>query len=212
MADARFCIRLQSSSWELPPCPHADFEVRNGLSGLNLADPGPTISDRGSSLAFAPCESDLSAGPIRDETPATLNSPGSGSFVARVSKDGLSIDYTLTYAGLTSDVQQAHIHFGRPALTGNVVRFLCTNLTPPAGVSVPPPCPLRSGTVTGTLTAADVIARAVQGIDAGAAGFAEMIKAFRNGAAYANVHTVQFSTGELRGPLGRADDDEDEHD
>ncbi len=147
-----------------------------------------------------------------NETPATLNSPGSGNFVAKISKDESSISYALTYSNLPTDVLQAHIHFGRPALAGGVALFLCTNLTPPAGVPTPPPCPITSGTVTGTLTANDVIAVPGQGIDAGAAGFAEVIKALRNGAAYANVHTTQRPGGELRGPLGKADDDEDDHD
>ena len=77
---------------------------------------------------------------------------------------------------------------------------------------VPPVCPLTSGTVSGTLTAANVIAVAGQGIDAGAAGLAEMIKALRNGAAYANVHTTLRPGGEIRGPLGKAGDDDENDD
>jgi hypothetical protein len=145
-----------------------------------------------------------------NETAVTLNSPGSGSFVAKVSKDESSISYTLTYSNLPTTVLQAHIHFGRPGLSGGVALFLCTNLTPPAGVPTPPPCPLTAGTATGTLTAADVIALPNQGIEAGTAGFAEMISALRNGAAYANVHTTQRPGGEIRGPLGKADDDDDD--
>jgi CHRD domain-containing protein len=147
-----------------------------------------------------------------NETAVTVNSAGSGSFVAKVSKDELSISYTLTYSDLPSNALQAHIHFGRPSLSGGVALFLCTNLTPPVGVPVPPPCPVTAGTVTGTLTAADVIALPAQSIDAGAAGFAEMIKALRNGAAYANVHTVGHPSGEIRGPLGIGDDDEGDDD
>lgn len=149
-----------------------------------------------------------------NETPLTLNSTGSGQFVAKVSKDEQSIAYTLTYRDLGTPVIQAHIHFGRPSLNGGVVLFLCnTSGSPPATVPVPPQCPQGSGTVSGTLTAADVIAVAGQGIDAGAAGFAEMIKAMRNGAAYANVHTQQRPGGEIRGPLGKAGgDDEDDDD
>jgi hypothetical protein len=147
-----------------------------------------------------------------NETSVTLNSPGSGNFVAKISKDESSISYTLTYSNLPTNVLQAHIHFGRPALTGGVALFLCTNLTPPVGVPTPPPCPIMSGTVTGTLTAADVIALPNQGIEAGAAGFAEMINALRNGAAYANVHTTQRPGGEIRGPLGKAGDGDDGED
>jgi hypothetical protein len=144
-----------------------------------------------------------------EETPLTINSPGSGTFTATVKSDGTAIDYTLSYSNL-SDITQSHIHFGRPAITGMIVLFLCTNGTPPAGVPMPQACPPAPATITGTLTAADVIERDAQGIDAGAAGFAEMIKAMRAGAAYANVHTQKFPTGEIRGAIGpREDDDND---
>jgi len=149
-----------------------------------------------------------------NETPSTINSTGSGEFVAKVNNDESSVSYALTYRDLGTPVIQAHIHFGRPSLNGGVVLFLCnTSGSPPATVPTPPPCPQGGGTVTGTLTAADVIAVAGQGIDPGAAGFAEMIKALRNGAAYANVHTQLRPGGEIRGPLGKApDNDEDDDD
>ena len=146
------------------------------------------------------------------ETPLTINTTGSGEFTAKISHHGTTIDYELTYRDLTTagtpNVQQAHIHFGRPAISGQIVLFLCTNLTPPAGVPVPQACPSGPGehTITGTLTAADVIARPTQGIDGGADGLAEIIQAMHNGAAYANVHTATFTGGEIRGRLGRPHD------
>jgi hypothetical protein len=146
-----------------------------------------------------------------EETPLTINSSGSGSFSATVNADGTAINYTLSYSNLSSDITQSHIHFGRPATTGQIVLFLCTNVGLPAGVTVPMPqaCPPAPATITGTLTAADVIARSTQGIDAGAGGLAEMITAMRAGAAYANVHSVNFGSGEIRGAIGPHDDDED---
>jgi hypothetical protein len=135
-----------------------------------------------------------------EEAPLTISSDGSGEFKAKISNDKTAIDYTLTYQDLSSNVTQAHIHFGRTAIAGQIVLFLCTNLTPPAGVPTPQFCP-NSGTITGTLTAADVIPRPTQGIDAGAAGFAEMLDAIREGAAYVNVHTTNFPSGEIRDQL-----------
>jgi hypothetical protein len=147
----------------------------------------------------------VSAGEIKvkltgyEETPLTINSDGSGEFKAKINKDKTAIDYTLTYQDLGSAVTQAHIHFGRPAISGSIVLFLCTNLAPPMGVPMPQTCPNPGGTITGTLTAADVIPRPTQGIDSGEDGFAEMLDAIRAGAAYVNVHTTNFTSGEIRG-------------
>jgi hypothetical protein len=144
-----------------------------------------------------------------NETPLTLNSPGSGVFKATLSRDGTSLDYTLTYDGLTSDATQAHVHFGAPAITGQIILFLCTNLgNAPAGSAGAQSCPTSGGTVSGTLTAADVIARPTQNVPAGDAGFAAILQAMRVGAAYANVHTIAFPSGEIRGAVhqGRNND------
>jgi hypothetical protein len=61
----------------------------------------------------------------------------------------------------------------------------------------------------GTLTAANVIAVPGQGIDSGAVGFADVLKAIQADAAYVNVHTISHPSGEIRGRLGDRDDDED---
>lgn len=149
-----------------------------------------------------------------NETPLTINTAASGEFRARVSEDGTAIQYELTWRDLSASVQQAHIHFGRPAITGGIVLFLCTNLgNAPNTVPVPQACPTTNpATITGTLTAADVIASTNgQGIDAGAAGFAEILKAIRAGAAYVNVHTTSHPAGEIRGRLGPERSGNDEH-
>jgi hypothetical protein len=150
-----------------------------------------------------------------EETAATINTPASGEFTATISEDGTSIKYVETYRDLSSTVTQSHIHYGRPGLSGQVVLYLCTNLAfpppppaPPLPSTVPKPqaCPTASpATISGTLTEADVIASPVvggQGIDAGTAGFAEMVKAIRTGSAYVNVHTINHPSGEIRGRLG----------
>ena len=147
------------------------------------------------------------------ETPATINSTGSGEFAAKINSDGTEIQYVLQYRDLSTTVLQSHIHFGRPGLNGSIVLYLCTNLTPPANVPAPPACPQAppggsTATVTGTLTAANMIfpTSLSQGLDAGAAGFAEVVAGIRNGAAYANVHTAKIPSGEIRGALGKAHD------
>ena len=159
-------------------------------------------------MVVAPVAADEEEGTVAtrltgyQETPVTINSAASGEFKARIRDGGTRIDYELTYRDLSSSPPtQAHIHFGRPAISGMIVLFLCTNLAPPVGVPTPPACPAAPATITGMLTAADVIPRPAQGIDPGAAGFAEMLKAIRAGAAYANVHTTVYPSGEIRGRL-----------
>src|SRR5712671_525549 len=128
----------------------------------------------------------------------TLSSPASGSLDVEISKDGKSLEYTLSYEGLPTSVLFSHIHLGRPAINGGIMVFLCTNGTPPAGAPIPPKCPQVGGTVSGVLTAADVIGPAGQGVAAGE--FSEFTASLRAEASYGNVHTSQFPGGEIRGP------------
>jgi hypothetical protein len=134
----------------------------------------------------------------------TLSTPASGEFKAKISPDETAINYELSYDIGETDpninrVTQAHIHLGARAFNGGISVFLCTNLAPPPGVPVPPPCPDTSGKVTGTLTAANVLGPVAQGIAPGE--FDELVEAIRAGATYANVHTTRFPGGEVRAQL-----------
>jgi hypothetical protein len=110
--------------------------------------------------------------------------------------DNGEITFRLTYSNLESNAQAAHIHLGQPDVSGGVSAFLC-------GGGDKPACPPISGTVTGTIDAADVIGPAGQGIAAGEID--ELIRAMRNGVTYANVHTTVFPGGEIRGNLKGGD-------
>jgi len=131
----------------------------------------------------------------------TLSSPATGTADIEISKDGGSVSYTLTYQGVGTNVLFAHIHLGRPAINGGIMVFLCTNATPPAGVPSPPACPQNGGTVSGTLTATNVIATTnpPQGVAAGE--FAEFVQSLRAEAAYVNLHSAAFGAGEIRGQV-----------
>ena len=126
-----------------------------------------------------------------------------GRFEARLSDDGTKLTYELSYSNIQGGaVQQAHIHFAKPAVNGGIVLWLCSNLNPPG--STPPgtqACPTPSGTITGELDKDDVIAQAAQGIPAGQAGFDEVVAAMRAGRAYANVHSAQSPAGEIRAQI-----------
>ena len=119
----------------------------------------------------------------------SLSTSGKGKFEAKIK--GQTIEYKLTYSGLSSAASVAHIHFGQIGVSGGIAAFLC-------GGGGKPACP-ASGTVTGTIVASDVIGPASQGIAAGE--IAELIAAMRAGVTYANVHTANFANGEIRGQI-----------
>jgi hypothetical protein len=130
-----------------------------------------------------------------EETPVTLSTTGHGTFKAEITEDN-DIVYELTYADLATPITQSHIHFGRPATSGGIAAWLCGTPTNPGPATNPPP-PCTSGSVTGTITAANVIGPAGQGIAPGE--FQQLIDAIRAGATYANVHTTGRPGGEIRG-------------
>jgi hypothetical protein len=134
------------------------------------------------------------------EVPA-LSSPASGSFTATIDEDAQTLTYELTYQNLEAAPLQAHIHLGQRGVNGGVSVFLCGNApnVPPATAPTPPACPEAPATVTGTLSAADVIGPAAQGI--AATEFAELVSALRSGVTYANVHSVKYPGGEVRGQV-----------
>ena len=135
-----------------------------------------------------------------NEVPPTA-SRGTGTLRATISNDEASISFTLTFDNLTANPAVAHIHFGPTKVNGGVMVFFC-------GGGGKPACPAAtSGTVTGTITAADIVGPAAQGIPAAPAGqFADVIRAIRTGNGYANIHTANFPGGEIRGQV-RTDDD-----
>ena len=129
-----------------------------------------------------------------------------------------TIEYRLSYSGLSAPATQAHIHFAQKGVNGGIVLWLCGTaaLPGPAGT---PTCPAGTTTtketVSGTLDAADVQAimagtppAPAQGIAAGE--LAEVLAALKAGVTYANVHSGTFPGGEIRAQLdrnGRGHDD-----
>jgi len=137
----------------------------------------------------------------------TLSTQGGGYFKASLNRGQDELHYELSYRGpfdanpAGGTVTQAHIHLGARAFSGGVSAFLCSNLgNGPAGT---PACPPLNGTVTGVIKAAQVVGPVNQGILAGE--FAELVRAMRAGATYANVHTSTFGPGEIRGQISDND-------
>ena len=119
-----------------------------------------------------------------------ISTTGSGTFTGSL-VGGTSIQYSLTYSGTEGTVTMAHIHFGTPGVNGGIIAWLC-------GGGGKPACP-ATGTVSGTIVAADVVALPSQGIAAG--DFPALLDAVVNKAAYANVHSTTYPSGEIRGKL-----------
>jgi hypothetical protein len=132
-----------------------------------------------------------------DETPSILSN-GTGTLALTLGSTTLT--YTLTYSGLSTDAHFSHIHFAKSRDPGAVIVFLC-------GGGGKPACPPGGGTVTGTITAADVLGVPAQGVPAG--DFAALGEAFNADAAYANVHTTNFPAGEIRGQIRRGELEEE---
>jgi CHRD domain len=131
-----------------------------------------------------------------EETPSTLNSPGTGVFLGLIDSDETAINYQLFYTDLQgATVLFAHIHFGKPGESGGVVAFLC-------GGGGKPACPAPGTLITGTIVPANVQALAGQNLAAG--DMAAFVRAIRNGFTYVNVHSNTFPAGELRGQIKSA--------
>ena len=152
-----------------------------------------------------------------NEVPS-VSTEARGQFYFVVNSDDTAFTYWLSYSGLGFDAAQSHIHFGQHHTNGGISVWLCQSAINLAPVSVRDrvaTCPLRatSSPITATITAADVVGPAGQGISA--SDFAELLAAIRAGAAYANVHsgvagnatatpptqTVGFPSGEIRGQI-----------
>lgn len=133
-----------------------------------------------------------------EEIPAKLTA-GHGTFKATI--DSSSITYELTFSGLSTSAIASHIHFAQRGVNGGIFAFLC-------GGGGKPVCPPAGGTVTGVITAADILAPSPdQGLAAG--DFAGAVRAILSGNTYVNVHSTRFPAGEIRGQIRVGGDEND---
>jgi hypothetical protein len=125
------------------------------------------------------------------EVPANIVA-GQAVFKADVASD--KITFELKYTGLSGPPGAAHIHVGQSGVNGLVSAFLC-------GGGGQAACPATtSGTVSGTIVAANVVGPTAQGVAVG--DFAALLTAIKHHVAYVNMHTPKFLGGEIRGQIG----------
>jgi CHRD domain len=166
-----------------------------GLAGASIA----LASGTGHKQARHHGRGEFRAYLIGYEEVPSLNTPGHARL--RLSMTSSQMTFRLDYANLTGPPSAAHIHIGQRGVNGGVSVFFC-------GGGGKPACPpSASGTVTGTITAADVVGPVAQGFNPG--DLASVEKAIAAGVAYANMHTAKFPGGEIRGQIkgGRHGDD-----
>ena len=131
----------------------------------------------------------------------SVSTKGRGEFRAKVNDDGTQIKFTLKYADLEGAPTAAHIHFGQHFSNGGIMAILCGG-----GKAA---CTSTGNTLSGTITASDIVGPADQGIEAGS--FAEALRAVRTVHGFVDVHTDKFPNGEIRGQIRHRyleDDDE----
>ncbi|HEX6828033.1 MAG TPA: CHRD domain-containing protein, partial [Burkholderiales bacterium] len=126
-----------------------------------------------------------------DEVPANT-SVSTGHFVFNFVGAGVANPYTLRYAGLEGAVTMSHIHIGQAGVNGAITIWLCQTAAAPAPAAVAaatPQCPLTAtATVTGTISAAQVLGIAGQLVNAGDLNEV-IVRGLRAGNAYVNVHS-----------------------
>ena len=134
-----------------------------------------------------------------EESPS-VSTTAKGEFSASIDHNGQVITYSETFSGLQAPITQSHIHISQPGVNGSIVIWLCQTQGFPDPTGLAPQCP-QEGTVSGTITAANVIAGGTASQQLKAGDLSAVITAIQAGMAYANVHTTASPAGEIRGQI-----------
>ena len=164
------------------------------VTGTLQAGPRPVNVDR----AILEGRVVLSAELRGAEEPPSVSTLGNGTFRAQLNDDGTALEFELNFSNLQGNVLQSHIHLGQKGVNGGIAAFLCSNLgNGPAGTQL---CPgPNSGTVSGSISAAQIIGPTTQGLTAGE--FEEFLRRIDEEVTYVNVHSSVWPGGEIRGQI-----------
>jgi CHRD domain/Domain of unknown function (DUF4397)/S-layer homology domain len=123
--------------------------------------------------------------------PVDTGAAGVATF--EVSEDGASVTFKVI-AWYLEDITMGHIHIGQPGVNGPIVSVL-VDFAPLDATSGE----TRNGLLgEGTITGAEVTAVPEAGFD-GSIG--ALVRAMRSEGSYANIHTVAYPSGEIRGQI-----------
>ena len=138
--------------------------------------------------AASPLRADfMSTAVLNAANDGATNSSGSGTATVDYNSAAGTFSYTLSWTNLTGDATMAHIHYGATGVSGPiVVPFFMSSLA-------------ATDSISGTLTAADVMPDSAAGIFT----IADVARAIQDGNAYVNIHTAEYPAGELRGQLAQ---------
>ena len=121
-----------------------------------------------------------------------VETDATGSATATISDDGSSIDFEVTFEGLSGPATMSHIHFGAADVAGPpIIWFTEVGVTDGSNTSP----------ISGTATEAEF----TPGAD-GPQTWDEALDAIRAGDTYVNVHTAANPPGEIRGQLNAIPD------
>ena len=122
---------------------------------------------------------------------------GTGKVTLKLDKNAQSINFTLSFSGLTAPPAQLICILAKSMRLAASLRSCARALVPPRGRSVPA---TTSGTVSGLITAASVLAIPSQNVTAG--NFDGLVRAMQSATVYADVATNSFSRGRgIRGEV-----------
>ncbi|HZD34836.1 MAG TPA: CHRD domain-containing protein [Nitrososphaeraceae archaeon] len=140
----------------------------------------------GSNLVFA-LENSYYAELSGDSEVLPVSTEATGLATFEFSEDNTQLSFTINVSAI-DNVLGAHIHQGDESENGPVALTLYNGSDSP------------EGDISGTLTAGNATAPDLEGPLSGE-DFSNLIGVINEGAAYVNVHTVDFPDGEIRGTI-----------
>jgi CHRD domain len=124
-----------------------------------------------------------------NETPANSET---GTGTATITRNGATVNYSVSATGLTGNATGAHIHIGPAGQAGPIIVDTFALTPPPPGTST---------SFSGSFTEANIKNPTTPPLSPPIATLDQLFDAIRAGNAYYNIHTAKHSGGEIRGQL-----------